>query len=114
MALLQIVGNRLYVAAMNQVCVFDTKTFEKLDSIGCCGASSAFDGHFLEGITWDPIRHMLWVTDLGAREQEVVNSGDDSDVDAGVTLDLNGKEMIAAIDFKKLNDVSDHSLFGRT
>eukprot|EP00976_Prorocentrum_cordatum_P118147 1196420-Prorocentrum_minimum.AAC.4 len=47
---------------------------------------------------------MLWVTDLGAREQEVHNTGDDSDEDAGVTLDLNGKEMIAAIDFKQYNE----------
>eukprot|EP00959_Pyramimonas_sp_CCMP1952_P087526 1831371-Pyramimonas_sp.AAC.2 len=96
----RIVGDTLYVAAMGQVCVFNTSTFEQLDSIGCCGDESAFDGHFLQGIAYDPVRNMLWVTDLGAREQEVHNTGDDSDKDAGVTLDLNGKEMIAAIDFK--------------
>jgi len=100
----EIVGDRLFVAAMGQVCVFNTTTYEQLDSIGCCGASSAFDTHFLQGITWDPVRKMLWVTDLGAREQEVHNTGDDSDKDSGVTFDLNGKELIAAIDFKSLND----------
>eukprot|EP00242_Pyramimonas_sp_CCMP2087_P000975 CAMPEP_0198232164 /NCGR_PEP_ID=MMETSP1445-20131203/115582_1 /TAXON_ID=36898 /ORGANISM="Pyramimonas sp., Strain CCMP2087" /LENGTH=1539 /DNA_ID=CAMNT_0043912815 /DNA_START=253 /DNA_END=4872 /DNA_ORIENTATION=- len=100
----EIVGDRLFVAAMGQVCVFNTTTYEQLDSIGCCGASSAFDTHFLQGITWDPVRKMLWVTDLGAREQEVHNTGDDSDRDSGVTFDLNGKELIAAIDFKSLND----------
>eukprot|EP00240_Pyramimonas_obovata_P000189 CAMPEP_0118923250 /NCGR_PEP_ID=MMETSP1169-20130426/1843_1 /TAXON_ID=36882 /ORGANISM="Pyramimonas obovata, Strain CCMP722" /LENGTH=1616 /DNA_ID=CAMNT_0006864217 /DNA_START=148 /DNA_END=4998 /DNA_ORIENTATION=- len=100
----EIVGDLLYVAAMGQVCVFNTTSFKQLDSIGCCGDSSAFDGHFLQGIAYDPVRNMLWVTDLGAREQEVHNTGDDSDVDAGVTLDLNGKELIAAIDFKAYND----------